>query len=409
MNTTTTTTYSSARGWLGVSAITASLFVFLTTELMPVGILTPIAGTMGVSVGAAGLMVTLYGISAGLGVPFVVAWTRRVDRRVMLLVLLAVLVAGNLVTAIAPSYPLVLASRLVMGFANGAFWAIGVAMAVRLVPDRLAGRAAAVVMSGISIAIVVGIPLGSLLENLLDWRTTFLIWAGLSGLVLLAVAALVPSLPSQNAVPVKEVLLLPFQNPRLRAVMVIVVLFVLGHFGAFTFIRPYLESNPSVLPEAITGLLVMYGVGGATGNFVAGHTVSRSLRGSFVAGGVALVAALVLLLAIGRGEVSLLIVSAVLILWGVAFGVVQICQLNMTREAAPDTFEAAMSLNTLAYNSSIALGALFGGLVADGIGVHGPLWFGALLVTGSLLVLLSARTAAAPSGASPRAHAGATS
>lgn len=108
-------THSTSRGWIGVAAITASLFVFLTTELMPVGLLTPLSDSLGISVGTAGLMVTLYGISAGLGVPFIVAWTRRVNRRALLATLLALLTAGNLVTAIAPNYPLVLTTRLVMG------------------------------------------------------------------------------------------------------------------------------------------------------------------------------------------------------------------------------------------------------------------------------------------------------
>src|SRR5689334_9815013 len=186
---------SATRAWLGVAAITASLFVFLTTELMPVGLLTPLSESLGVSVGAAGLMVTLQGVSAGLGVPFIVAWTRRVNRRVLLSALLAVLALGNLLTGLSPSYPLVLTARLVMGFANGVFWAIGVSMAMRLVPGRHASRAAAVALSGISIATVLGMPLGTFLGNLTGWRTTFLIWSALSALVFLAVAALLPSLP----------------------------------------------------------------------------------------------------------------------------------------------------------------------------------------------------------------------
>lgn len=112
---------SPARGWLGVAAITASLFVFLTTELMPIGLLTPLSESLNVSVGAAGLMVTAQGIAAGLGVPFIVAWSRRVNRRKLLVTLLAVLAIGNLITSIAPNYPLILGTRLIMGFASGVF------------------------------------------------------------------------------------------------------------------------------------------------------------------------------------------------------------------------------------------------------------------------------------------------
>lgn len=376
---------SSVKGWLGVAAITASLFVFLTTELMPVGLLTPLSESLDVSVGVAGLMVTAQGIAAGLGVPFIVAWTRRVNRRFLLSTLLAVLALGNLITAVSPNYPLILATRLCMGFASGVFWAIGVSMAMRIVPERHASRAAAVVMSGISIATVVGIPLGTVVEAHTNWRTTFGIWAGLSLLVFLAVAAIVPSLPSENAVPVREVFGLPVSNGPLRTVLLVVVLFVLGHFGAYTFVRPYLEEEASATSTFITVVLIVFGVGGAVGNFIAGSTVNRSLRGTFVVGLVGLLAALLLLRTVGDAESGAV---AALVLWGLSFGAVQLSQVNMTLAAAPETFEAAMSLNTMAYNTCIALGALFGGLLADHLGVTSVIWFGAALAAASLLLRL---------------------
>ncbi|MFE3201850.1 MFS transporter [Embleya sp. NPDC059237] len=380
--------HSALRSWLGVAVITASLFTFVTTELMPVGLLTPVGSSLDISVGVAGLMVTLYGVSAGLGVPFIVAWTRRVNRRTLLTVLLAVLALGNLVTAIAPNYPLVLAARLVMGFANGVFWAIGVSMAMRLVPEQHANRAAAVALSGISIATVVGIPLGTFLEDLTSWRTTFLIWSGLSAVVFLAVAVTVPSLPSQNAVPAREVFGLAVKNVPLRLVMITVVLYVLGHFGAYTFVRPFLEEKSSATPGFVTALLIVYGIGGAAGNFAAGYTVGKRLHGTFVVALAGIVAALVLLLTIGRSRTGAIIALA---LWGVCFGAVNLCQINLTLAAAPDTFEAAMSINTLGYNTSIALGALFGGLLTDHVGVAGAVGFGVALTTAALALTLATR------------------
>ena len=379
---------STFRSWLGVSIITASLFVFVTTELMPVGLLTPVSSSLGISVGVAGLMVTLYGVSAGLGVPFIVAWTRRVNRRALLSALLAILAVGNLITAISPSFPLVLTARLAMGFANGVFWAIGVSMAMRLVPERHASRAAAVALSGISIATVVGMPLGTFLESLSSWRTTFLIWSGLSALVFLAVAAIIPSLPSENAVSVREVFGLPVRNMRLRLVISAVALYVLGHFGAYTFIRPFAENHSSATPAFITALLVIYGVGGAAGNFIAGYTVTKNLRASFIVACAGIVASLLLLLTVGNGQAGLVISVA---LWGISFGAANLCQINMTLAAAADTFEAAMSINTMGYNTSIALGALFGGLFADHLGVTSAVWFGVTLTAASLLVTLSTR------------------
>jgi predicted MFS family arabinose efflux permease len=380
--------YSTLRSWLGVAVITASLFTFVTTELMPVGLLTPMSSSLHVAVGVAGLMVTLYGVTAGLGVPFVISWTRHVNRRLLLSALLAVLAVGNLVTAAAPDFALVMAIRLLMGFANGAFWAIGVSMAMRLVPGRLAARASAVALSGISIAAVVGIPLGAFLESLTSWRVTFLIWAGLSTLVFLAVAVVIPSLPAQNAVPVREVFRLPLQNGQLRLVMVAVTLYVLGHFGAYTFIRPFAEEHSSASAAFISASFVVYGVGGAAGNFIAGHTVTRNPRLSFSIACTGLVTAMLLLLTIGHTRPGLMLAVA---LWGVSFGAANLCQINLVLGAAPDTFEAAMSINTLGYNTSIALGALFGGWFADNLGVDSAVWFGVALTGAALLVSVSTR------------------
>ncbi len=373
------------RSWLGVAVITASLFTFVTTELMPVGLLTPVGRNLGVPVGVAGLMVTLYGLSAGLGVPFITAWTRRVNRRVLLSVLLAILAVGNLVTSVAPNFPLVLATRLVMGFANGVFWAIGVSMAMRLVPGRHASRAAAIALSGISIATVAGIPLGTFLESLTSWRTTFLIWSGLSALVFVAVALVIPSLPSQNAVSVREVFELPVKNVRLRLVIIAVALYVLGHFAAYTFIRPFAEHYAGASPDFITVLLVIYGAGGACGNFIAGWAVAKNLRATFVTACSGLLASLLVLQATGHTRAGLIVSVA---LWGVSFGAVNLCQINLTLSAAPDTFEAAMSINTLGYNTSIALGAFFGGLFADNFGVRSAVWLGVALTAASLVITL---------------------
>ncbi|MFI6998742.1 MFS transporter [Nocardia sp. NPDC050175] len=174
--------------------------------------------------------------------------------------------------------------------------------------------------------------------------------------------------------------------------MVTVILYVLGYFGAYTFIRPFLEDNSSITPAYITGLLIIYGAGGAAGNFIAGYTVTKNLRASFIVACAGLVASLLLLLTIGHGPVGLIISLA---LWGVSFGAMNLCQINMTLAAAPDTFEAAMSLNTLGYNTSIALGALFGGLFADHLGVRSVFWFGVALTAASLLRTLSTRRKAA--------------
>ncbi|WP_225727298.1 MULTISPECIES: MFS transporter [unclassified Nocardia] len=386
MSTNTEHSLSPLRSWLGVAVITASLFTFVTTELMPVGLLTPMSSSLGVSVGTTGLIVTLFGISAGLGVPFLVGWTRRVDRRALLAMLLAILALGNLIITAAPSFPLALVTRLIMGFAHGMFWAIGVSMAMRLVPERHANRAVAIALSGISIGTVVGIPLGTFIGGLTSWRTTFLIWSALAVVVLLLVLVTIPALPSDNAVSVREVFALPVGNMRLRNVMITVILYVFGHFAAYTYVRPFLERTDSASPGFITGLLIVFGIGGAAGNFLAGHVVKTNPRAGFMVACAGLAVSLTLLLTIGHTPAGAVVCMTV---WGIALGAANLCQVNLTLAAAPAAFEAAMSINTLGYNLSIALGALVGGLFADHLGIRSAIWLGVALTAAAVALTLA--------------------
>jgi predicted MFS family arabinose efflux permease len=137
----------------------------------------------------------------------------------------------------------------------------------------------------------------------------------------------------------------------------------------------------------VTGLLIVFGIGGAIGNFVAGHTVNRNMRATFVVACTGLVASLLLLLVIGGSLAGL---AVAVVVWGVSFGAANLCQVNMMLAAAPDTFEAAMSLNTMGYNISIALGALLGGLFAGGFGTIGAVWFGVALTAAALLTAFAA-------------------
>jgi predicted MFS family arabinose efflux permease len=250
-------------------------------------------------------------------------------------------------------------------------------------------------------------PLGVWLEDRTSWRATFLIWSGLGAAVLVAVALLVPRLPSDNVVAAREVFRLPVTNLRLRVVMTVVTLFVLGHFGAFTFVRPFLEHGSSDGSGSVTAMLMIYGAGGAAGNFIAGHTAQRRLHGTYYAACGLLIVSLLLLLIVGPARPAQVTLLA---LWGLSFGAWQLCQVQMTLGAAPETFEAAMSLNTMAYNTSIALGALFGGLFADGLGVRSALWFGVVLASASVLTAAATGRRGRPSAASSEgATPGATS
>ncbi|WP_430407114.1 MFS transporter [Janibacter sp. G349] len=311
------------------------------------------------------------------------------DRRILLACLLAVLMVGNVLTALVDAYPLVLLARLCMGFANGLFWAIGVGTAVRLVPGQLAGRASAIVLSGISIAAVAGVPLGTLMGNVTGWRAAFLAWGGLSLLSLLAVLATLPRLPSQGGFAVAQVLALPVRNTLLRRVVIAMFLLVLGHFAAYTYARPWLEESTMATPTFIVIVLIVFGVGGAVGNIVGGRLAEKRPGWFFaVASGGVLLAVLLL----PTVSWSLWLVVLVLTLWGFAFGASNVAEVKVVLTAAPSAFEAAMSINTLAYNTSLALGALAGGMLVDLVGVDGAIVLAAVICALSLAAQACLRT-----------------
>ncbi|MEU7896160.1 MFS transporter [Nonomuraea sp. NPDC049152] len=371
-------------GWLAVLAVTLGIFSLMTSELLPVGLLTPISSALGVSEGTAGLMVTVPGLLAGISAPVITVSAARVDRRVLLAVLTGLMAVANLVSAIAPNFTVMLVARLAIGVSVGGFWAIAGGLAVRLVPDRHVARATAVVFGGVSTASVVGIPAGTLIGDFGGWRAAF---AAVGFLGLVAVAALltlVPPLPSTHSVTFGALPALLRGNKGVRIGVLITFLLVTGHFAAYTFIRPVLHDTAGIDSGAIGALLMAYGVAGVAGNFVAGSRVSRHVRGTLLMISIALAAVMALFALPGHGPVS---GTVVLVAWGLAYGAVSVSLQTLMLQAAPDAGDTASSLFVAAFNLSIALGALIGGLAADGIATTAVLW-----VAGSLALLTALTT-----------------
>lgn len=372
--------HSALRGWLAVLAVSLGTFSFVTTEMLPVGVLTNIGMGVGVSVGMAGLVMTVYGVAAGLGAPPLVAWTGRLDRRLLLVLLLIVLILGNFVTAWAPNFAVLMIARLILGFANGVFWSIGASTAVRLVPEKDQTRATAIVVGGISVASVLGVPLGTFIGEVAGWRMAF-VAVGLLGIAaLLALMSLLPAMPAREVLNLSELPRLLRNRSLLTAVLVTAV-FVIGHFEAFTYVRPYLAREASVSTYAISGVLLAYGIAGVIGTVIAGVTASRSLRGTFVIAAIPLVIALSIL---GTGQGSIVATMMVLV-WGITYAIVPVCLQSWVMTSVKQA-ESATSAYVLAFNLSIALGSLIGGLITDNLGPAAVMWFGAGCVVLSILL-----------------------
>ncbi|MDN3239980.1 MFS transporter [Glycomyces tritici] len=361
---TRTTTEPAARRrtpWAAVVAVAMGIFAIVTTEILPIGLLTSIGASFAISDGMAGLMMTMPGLLAAVAAPLVTVTTARFDRRAMLCVLILLLAVANFVAAAATDYWLLLLSRVLVGVTIGGFWSIGAGLAGRLVPPASVGRATAVIFSAVPLGSVLGVPAGTFIGEAAGWRTAFVVMGALSTAVLAALILTVPKLPPVRPTRMSELGGL-LRGTGTRYALVLTFLIVVAHFGAYTYVTPFLEDVTGAGPATVTAVLLVYGAAGMLGNFLCGAVVSRYPRVVFAAVAAAIAASTLLLPVFGRDLPGAIVL---LTLWGVAYGGVPVCSQTWFAKAAPQSIEASSVLFTASFQATIAIGALAGGFVVD--------------------------------------------
>ncbi|MFE1448080.1 MFS transporter [Streptomyces olivaceoviridis] len=348
-------------GWLAVVAVMLGIFSIVTTEILPIGLLTKVGASFTISDGMAGLMMTMPGFLAAIAAPVVTVATARIDRRLMLCAFMVLLAAANFLAAAAPDYWLVLVSRVIVGIVIGGFWSIGASLAERLVPAESVGRATAVIFSAVPLGSVLGVPAGTLIGDLAGWRAAFIAMGGFTVGVLIMLLFVTPPLPPQQTTRL-DVLRGMFNSVATRFALVLTVLVVLAHFGTYTYVTSFLEQVTDVGSGLITVFLLIYGAAGVLGNFLGGSLVARHPRATFGTAAGLIAGATSLLPVLGHGKVGAI---ALLIVWGVGYGAVPVCSQTWFTKASPDTPEAASVMFTASFQATISLGALTGGVVVD--------------------------------------------
>ncbi|MGW5330940.1 MFS transporter [Streptomyces sp. NPDC004014] len=348
-------------GWLAVVAVMLGIFSVVTTEILPIGLLTKIGASFTISDGMAGLMMTMPGFLAAIAAPVVTVATARIDRRLMLCAFMVLLAAANFLAAAAPDYWLVLVSRVIVGILIGGFWSIGASLAERLVPAESVGRATAVIFTAVPLGSVLGLPAGTFIGDLAGWRTAFIAMGGLTVGVLIMLLIVTPPLPPQRTTRL-AVLRGMLASGATRFALLLTVLVVLAHFGTYTYVTPFLEQVTDAGSGLVTVFLLIYGAAGILGNFLGGSLVARHPRATFGTAAGMIAAATLLLPVLGQWKAGAV---ALLIVWGMAYGAVPVSSQTWFTKASPDTPEAASVMFTASFQATISLGALTGGIVVD--------------------------------------------
>jgi predicted MFS family arabinose efflux permease len=371
---------------LALWALTLSAFAIGTTEFVIVGLIPTIAASLGVSVPSAGLLVSLYALGVAVGAPVLTALTGRVPRKQLLLGLMALFTIGNLVAWMAPGYAALMAARVLTGLAHGVFFSIGSTIATSLVTKEKAASAIALMFTGLTVALVTGVPLGTFIGQRFGWQSTFLAVSLLGVLAIVGSWILVPNdIPAARPASLATQLAV-LKKPRLLLAYAMTTLGYGGSFIAFTYLAPILQQVSGFSAGSVSLVMLVYGVSVAAGNIWGGKLADRKGPVRALQIVFALLAAVLLVLQFTAPYPPL--VLATVLAWGaVAFGNVPGLQVYVVRRAerdAPRAVDVASGLNIAAFNVGIALGAWGGGLIVAELGLMATPWIGALVVLGAL-------------------------
>ncbi|MGZ2360246.1 MFS transporter [Streptomyces sp. 372A] len=383
---------------LALLALAIGAFGIGTTEFVVMGLLPEVAAEFHVSIPAAGFLATGYALGVVLGAPLMTALGTKVSRKRMLMILMGLFIVGNVVTAAAPVFEVMVAGRVIASLAHGAFFGIGAVVAADLVAPQKKAGAIALMFTGLTVANVVGVPVGTYIGQHAGWRVTFLLVTALGVLGLLGVARLVPEQPRAEGIRLRQEIA-AFRNVQVLLAMAMTVLGFGGVFAAITYITPMMTETAGYSASSVTWLLVLFGLGMVGGNLAGGRYADRrpTLMLSVSLSGLALVLALFTLTAHNK------VAAAVTLVLIGAFGFATVPPLQKrVLDQAVDAPTLASAMNIGAFNLGNALAAWLGGIVIGaGLGYTAPNWVGAVLAASALVLALASsaleRRAAAPS------------
>ncbi|MBS1038981.1 MULTISPECIES: MFS transporter [Gluconobacter] len=364
-------------------ALAAAGFLTILTETLPAGLLPQISDGLHISQELAGQLVTVYAIGSLVAAIPLTSATQRMRRRPLLLMAIAGFAVANVVTAIASSYAVVVAARLLAGVSAGLLWALLAGYASRMVVPHLEGRAIAVAMVGTPLALSIGLPAGTFLGAWVGWRISFGIMSALTLLLIGWTCLKVPDFPGADREK-KISLAKVWTMPGIRPILMVTLAFVLAHNILYTYIVPYLAQSGMVAQT--DRVLLVFGVSALLGIWVVGALIDRRLR-LLTLGAITLFFMAVLIMGLGRSE-PMAVYGGVTV-WGLAFGGVATLFQTASAKAARSGADVAQSMIVTVWNLAIAGGGIVGGLILGGLGSVALVWSLLPLLTASFFIVRS--------------------
>ena len=371
-----------------VFAFSLSAFIFNTTEFVPVALLSDIALSFEMETATVGLMITVYAWMVFLGSLPLMLLTAKVERKQLLLSIFALFIVSHILSVAAWNFWVLLISRIGIALAHAIFWSITASLVIRVAPKDKKQQALGLLALGSSLAMILGLPLGRLIGQSLDWRSTFAVIGIIATLVMLLMWKLLPHLPSKNAGSLASIPVL-MKRPLLVGIYLLVMIIISGHFTTYSYIEPFAIKVSQFAPEIATMMLFIFGLAGVVGSFLFGRLYAKNSRNFIACAMMLVMLPQLLLFPLKHFEIAIFLL---VFLWGIGITSLSIALQMRVLQLAPDATDVASAIYSGIYNVGIGAGALFGsivihqlgleyiGLIGGGLGILALCWIGFITV-----------------------------
>lgn len=364
--------------WLPLLGLTFSAFIFNTSEFVPIGLLTDIANDFQITEAHAGLLITIYAWVVALASLPLMLLVSKVEFKRLLLSVVALFALSHILSSVSSNYMTLMVSRIGVACSHAIFWSIASPLAVKVAPEGKRSLALSFIVTGTSIAMIVGLPLGRIVGLFLGWRMTFLCIAVLAALVFVFMAIVFPKVPNQNPVSLRN---LPglVKTPALTGIYILTVVAITGHYTGYSYIEPFMAQVAHLRESAITFALMLFGLAGIVGSILFSKKYDKHPV-AFI--NVAVYGIVAFLYLLQPASISMGSTLLVCVLWGIAITAFNLVFQALIIQFAPQATSIAMSIYSGIFNVGIGSGALIGGYTCTYLSLG---WIGYISGTISLV------------------------